>query len=181
MVTFLFPKTWLLYLMSAILGGGAAIIWTGQGTFLARCSSPETISRHSGVFWALLQCSLFFGNLFVYFQFQDKNQIDEETRTIVISSLSGVAILGLLLLLTLRQQRDNSHENVESSQISSSSSLSSSSIVKRSALSEACIALCSAVKLFLTRDMLLLSCTFLYTGRKSLYLTHSLSLFNLSI
>lgn len=55
MITFLSPKTWLLYLASAILGVGAAIIWTAQGSFLSRCSEESTISRNSGIFWALLQ------------------------------------------------------------------------------------------------------------------------------
>lgn len=55
MVSFLFPRTWLLYLASLLLGAGAALIWTGQGTYLSRCSNPSNISRNSGVFWALLQ------------------------------------------------------------------------------------------------------------------------------
>lgn len=32
------------------------VIWTGQGNFLTINSTPETISRNSGIFWALLQC-----------------------------------------------------------------------------------------------------------------------------
>lgn len=55
MVSFLYPKTWLLYVSSAILGVGAALIWTGQGSYLSRCSNDETIARNSGVFWAMLQ------------------------------------------------------------------------------------------------------------------------------
>lgn len=49
------PRTWLLYLTSGILGIGAAITWTGQGSFLSRCSDTNTISRNSGIFWAMLQ------------------------------------------------------------------------------------------------------------------------------
>lgn len=55
MVTFLFPKTWLLYTASAVLGAGAALIWTGQGSYLSRCSNETNISRNSGIFWAMLQ------------------------------------------------------------------------------------------------------------------------------
>lgn len=54
-ITFLWPKTWLLYFASCVLGVGAALIWTGQGTYLSRCSDPSTISRNSGIFWAMLQ------------------------------------------------------------------------------------------------------------------------------
>lgn len=55
MVSFLWPRTWLLYVASAVLGAGAALIWTGQGTYLSRCSDSANISRNSGIFWAMLQ------------------------------------------------------------------------------------------------------------------------------
>lgn len=55
MVSFMWPKTWLLYASSAVLGIGAALIWTGQGTYLSRCSNSDNISRNSGIFWAMLQ------------------------------------------------------------------------------------------------------------------------------
>ncbi|KAL1376471.1 hypothetical protein pipiens_016873 [Culex pipiens pipiens] len=57
-VTFLWPQTFLLYLASGILGCGAALIWTGQGMYLSKCSDETTISRNSGIFWALLQMSI---------------------------------------------------------------------------------------------------------------------------
>lgn len=55
MVSFLWPSTALLYAASALLGVGAALIWTGQGTYLSQCSNETNISRNSGVFWAMLQ------------------------------------------------------------------------------------------------------------------------------
>jgi len=78
--TFLIPKTWLLYLCSVVLGFGSASIWTGQGNYLTLNSDSATISRNSGIFWAMLQCSMFFGNLVVTFMFQGKTRIDEHTR-----------------------------------------------------------------------------------------------------
>lgn len=55
-MSFLIPLTWLLYVASVIIGMGAAIIWTGQGNYLTLNSSDATISRDSGIFWAMLQC-----------------------------------------------------------------------------------------------------------------------------
>ncbi|XP_013101783.1 UNC93-like protein MFSD11 [Stomoxys calcitrans] len=151
MVTFLFPRTWLLYVASALLGAGAAITWTGQGSFLARCSDSGNISRNSGIFWALLQCSMFFGNLFVYYQFQNKDTIDVQTRSLVIGVLIGVAVLGVIFLATLRHVPDNSTVDTELQQ-------------PQTPWDSARVAFNSAAQLFMTRDMALLSMAFLYTG-----------------
>jgi hypothetical protein len=53
--SFLKPSTWLLYMLSAFLGVGAALLWTGQGNFLTLNSDDETMVRNSGIFWAMLQ------------------------------------------------------------------------------------------------------------------------------
>lgn len=62
MVSFLYPMTWLLYVASAVLGAGAALIWTGQGSYLSLCSNESNIARNSGIFWAMLQAR--FVNIF---------------------------------------------------------------------------------------------------------------------
>ncbi|KAH8353862.1 hypothetical protein KR084_009376 [Drosophila pseudotakahashii] len=151
MITFMFPSTVLLYVGSAVLGLGASITWTGQGTYLARCSESTTISRNSGVFWALLQCSMFIGNLFVYYQFQDKTRIDKETRNLVIGVLTVIAILGIVFLAALRFMADNAEHDNELEQ-------------KHTGCGQAIYALKSAGQLFLTKKMLLLSLAFFYTG-----------------
>ncbi|XP_030238400.1 UNC93-like protein MFSD11 [Drosophila navojoa] len=151
MITFLFPSTALLYVASAVLGLGASITWTGQGTYLARCSSSETISRNSGIFWALLQCSMFFGNLFVYYQFQDKTHIDKETRNLVIGVLTIVAILGIVFLAALRFMASNAEQDNELEE-------------QHTGCGQALYALKLAGKLFCTKKMLLLSLAFFYTG-----------------
>ena len=43
------------------------------------------MERNSGIFWAMLQCSLLIGNTFVYFAFQDTEDIDKDLRTLVKS------------------------------------------------------------------------------------------------
>ncbi|XP_017103381.2 UNC93-like protein MFSD11 [Drosophila bipectinata] len=151
MITFMFPSTVLLYVGSAVLGLGASITWTGQGTYLARCSESSTISRNSGVFWALLQCSMFIGNLFVYYQFQDKTRIDKETRNLVIGVLTLIAVLGIVFLAALRYMADNAEHDNELEQ-------------KHTGCGQAMYALKSAGQLFFTKKMLLLSLAFFYTG-----------------
>ena len=41
------------------------------------------MERNSGVFWAMLQCSLLIGNTYVYFAFDGKDTIDTATRQTV--------------------------------------------------------------------------------------------------
>lgn len=54
-IGFLWPHTVILYVTSVLVGAGAALIWTGQGNYLTLMSTQKTISRNSGVFWAMLQ------------------------------------------------------------------------------------------------------------------------------
>ncbi|XP_074029711.1 UNC93-like protein MFSD11 isoform X2 [Leptinotarsa decemlineata] len=149
-VSFIIPKTWLLYLVSTIIGIGAAMIWTGQGNYLTLNSTKRHISRNSGVFWAMLQLSMFIGNLFVYFAFKGKDKIDKSTRTVVIWTLSAVAVCGVFVLLILpratKESEDDDEDAVEE--------------VPEGPIA----AFFGAVRLFMTKDMQLLSITFLYTG-----------------
>uniref|UniRef100_A0A2L2Y784 UNC93-like protein MFSD11 n=1 Tax=Parasteatoda tepidariorum TaxID=114398 RepID=A0A2L2Y784_PARTP len=146
---FFFPQTWILYLASVIIGFGASIFWTGQGNFLTINSDSETMSRNSGVFWALLQCSLLFGNIFVYFKFQGKEEIDEKTRYVVFGVLLVVSLIGLALLLFLRYNKSSSI-NIQNSEVSGTAG----------AIDE----LKKAVSLLKTKEMMCLAITFLYTG-----------------
>ncbi|CRK93330.1 CLUMA_CG006871, isoform A [Clunio marinus] len=155
MISFLWPKTWILYGMSALLGVGAAIIWTAQGSFLSKCSDSSTISRNSGIFWAMLQMSMFFGNLFVFFQFQGKSHIDQTTRTLVFSVLIGVGVLGFFFLTALRPIHEQ--RVVDAIEGDVDDELDNPSNDVRAAFR-------NSVNLFFTKEMLLLSLTFFYTG-----------------
>ncbi|CAH1961919.1 unnamed protein product [Acanthoscelides obtectus] len=146
-LSFLIPKTWLLYLVSAIIGIGAALLWTGQGNYLTLNSTKAKISRNSGIFWALLQLSLFIGNLFVYFAFKGKDKIDKQTRHIVIWTLFAIGVAGLALILFLPRPTKEEEEDEEPEvQVGPWEALK------------------GAGKLFITCDMLMLSVAFLYTG-----------------
>ncbi|KAH7693342.1 Ion channel regulatory protein, partial [Aphelenchoides avenae] len=52
---FLFLNEPFLYISSAMMGIGAAVIWTAQGKYLSLNSSEETAGKHSGIFWAISQ------------------------------------------------------------------------------------------------------------------------------
>lgn len=177
MVSFLWPKTWLLYTASAVLGAGAAITWTGQGTYLSKCSDPNTISRNSGLFWAMLQASMFFGNLFVYFQFQGQTHIQEGTRQLVFSVLIAVAVLGLLFLAVLKNPK---HFEV----VITDDNNDADSEDQQSVMANVVHEFKAALKLFTTRDMMLLSLTFLYTGERGVVtfiLNQPMEFINLSV
>lgn len=62
-----------MYFASVVVGAGAATAWTAQGNYLTLCSSSETISRNSGLFWALFQSSYLWGSVFVFTAFTDAN------------------------------------------------------------------------------------------------------------
>lgn len=146
---FLIPKTWLLYLASGVIGVGAAMIWTGQGNYLTLNSTPATMSRNSGIFWAMLQASMFIGNLYVYFQFEGKTEIDKDTRTVVIWVLSGIAMVGIGILVILPRARREDEDSTEELNVKPDGPVQ---------------ALVGAGKLFITKRMILLSITFFYTG-----------------
>ena len=47
--------TWSFYAVAVLLGIGGALLWTAQGVYLSAHSDESTISRNSGIFWALFQ------------------------------------------------------------------------------------------------------------------------------
>jgi hypothetical protein len=47
-------------------------------------------------------CSLLFGNLLVFFEFEGQTVISKDTRTTVFSALLGVGIAGFIVFLILR-------------------------------------------------------------------------------
>lgn len=106
----------------------------------------------------MLQASMFFGNLFVYFQFQGTH-IDEGTRQVVFSVLIAVAILGVVFLATLKN-----HEHFEA--IAPNDPDFQEPELRETLVENAVREFKAAIKLFTTRDMLLLSLTFLYTGER---------------
>ena len=95
--------------------------------------------------------SMFFGNLFVFFQFKDAKRIDEDTRTVVFIVLGVVAAVGVVFMCVLRPARSADGSLAPASEDGPIQALKNS------------------LKLFATKEMILLTFTFFYTG-KSIYL-----------
>ncbi|XP_045132438.1 UNC93-like protein MFSD11 isoform X2 [Portunus trituberculatus] len=142
---FLWPNTFILYFTSVLIGIGAALIWTGQGNYLTLMSTQKTISRNSGIFWAMLQTSMLFGNIFVYYQFMGKEIIDQHTRMVVFIVLTVVGVIGVGVMCLLPKPGSEGGGRADD-------------------LGGPSTALRKSFALFKTKDMLLLSFAFFYTG-----------------
>ena len=87
-----YPNNMLLYASSGLLGFGGALLWVAQGNFLTLNSNSETMERNSGYFFAIFQSSQVWGNIFVFFQLQNVDDIDYETR-LTVSPIDNVFLM----------------------------------------------------------------------------------------
>uniref|UniRef100_A0A8C5EGT7 UNC93-like protein MFSD11 n=1 Tax=Gouania willdenowi TaxID=441366 RepID=A0A8C5EGT7_GOUWI len=127
---FISPSTWSFYLTSILIGIGAAMLWTAQGHFLVENSDASTINRNTGMFWALLQCSMLFGNLYIYFDWRGRTEIPDSSRKSIFLCLLVTSILGTLSFLVLRNIR---HEEEMLSEEEGQALLSSPTMYKQRA------------------------------------------------
>ncbi|KAJ8683273.1 hypothetical protein QAD02_019065 [Eretmocerus hayati] len=176
--TFLYPRTELLYIASVLVGIGAALAWTGHGLFLTINSDEETMSRNSGLFWAIFQSSLFVGNVFVFVTFKS-GRISESQRSLVFKVLTAVSSLGLLLLaFGLRKPPQQVDLGPAEGVSSADKELRIPEAPKQPPLVAAWWALAEAFRIFFTARMMLLALMFVYTG---LALTFLSSVYSSSI
>lgn len=107
--------------------------------------------------------SMFFGNLFVYFQFQGKTHIDEATRTLVFSVLIGVGFLGFFFLTALRPLQDT-HVVSAGDEVDDELDTPSNGVA---------VVFQNSINLFMTKEMLLLNLAFFYTGEWYALIMHN--------
>ncbi|NXP27598.1 MFS11 protein, partial [Scytalopus superciliaris] len=152
--------TWAFYTASVFIGIAAAVLWTAQGNCLTVNSDENTIGRNSGVFWALLQFSLFFGNLYIYFAWQGKTHISESDRRTVFIALTVISLVGTVLFFLIRKQEDTKAPGDEDStnEILGESSSAGNKMMR------AVAAFKKSITLSFTKEMMLLSVTTAYTG-----------------
>uniref|UniRef100_A0A0N4ZS88 UNC93-like protein MFSD11 n=1 Tax=Parastrongyloides trichosuri TaxID=131310 RepID=A0A0N4ZS88_PARTI len=151
-VGFLFLNEVFLYLSSAAIGVGAAVIWTAQGKYLSMNSSSETSSKHSGIFWATSQCCILFGGIFLFIVFQStgNSDIDESTVRILYGVFTVVTVLGAGVLIFLRTKTDYGVVRTMTSD--------NNIVVSQKEV------ILGAIKLMLTKRMGFLILSFAYTG-----------------
>ncbi|NXG62192.1 MFS11 protein, partial [Hemiprocne comata] len=157
---FIQPATWTFYTASVFIGIAAAVLWTAQGNCLTVNSDENTIGRNSGVFWALLQSSLFFGNLYIYFAWQGKTHISESDRRTVFIALTVISLVGTVLFFLIRKQEDTKAPGEEDS----ANEILGDSSSAQSKMTRAVAAFKKSIKLSFTKEILLLSVTTAYTG-----------------
>lgn len=165
----IYPFVATLYIASVIVGVGAALIWTGQGNYLTLNSTSETMGRNSGIFWALLQCSLLFGNMFVFFYFKGEINVSDRGRQVLYTVLLVACGIGTLALILLRKAPVYAYneisraydDNLASPVRSEESESETQANPARQTPLESFLA---AFKLLKTKDMLLLCVTIAYTG-----------------
>ncbi|XP_026785699.2 UNC93-like protein MFSD11 [Pangasianodon hypophthalmus] len=163
---FIIPSTWSFYLTSVLIGMAAALLWTAQGRFLVGNSDASTINRNTAMFWALLQCSMLFGNLYVYIDWKGKTDISDGDRKTMFIALLVTSVLGTLSFLFLRKSSQLEEEDILSEE-EGQSLLSSRLIFKQrasSAIKEAKTDFKAILHLFGTKTILLLSFSMAYSG-----------------
>ncbi|KAJ3244564.1 hypothetical protein HDU78_010774 [Chytriomyces hyalinus] len=82
---------------AALLNGlGAAVIWTSQGIYVARCAGPSSLGRYSGTFFGFMWSSGVIGPLFSSSLLQ--MQID---KVVVFEALTAISLIALVLMAYL--------------------------------------------------------------------------------
>ncbi|XP_030064016.1 UNC93-like protein MFSD11 isoform X1 [Microcaecilia unicolor] len=160
--TFIQPFTWTFYTASVFIGIAAAVLWTAQGNCLTINSDENTIGRNSGIFWALLQFSLFFGNLFIYFAWKGKSRISDADRRTVFIALTVISLVGTVLFFLIR--KPDSPASLEEDAILEDSTNAEINVPLENKMLKALDAFKKSLKLCITKRMLLLSVSIAYTG-----------------
>lgn len=161
---FILPFTWSFYLTSLLIGIGAAMLWTAQGQFLVENSEASTINRNTGMFWALLQCSMIFGNLYIYFEWNGATEITDSSRKNVFLSLLVASVLGTLSFLVLRQSQTEEEMLSEEEGQSLLSTRMRYQHKASSAMQEAKAEFKTILELLKTKTIVLLSPCMAYSG-----------------
>ena len=98
---YIYLLVYTLYITAALIGIGAALLWTAEGQILLENSDERTIDRNSGIFLAFMTSNFVIGNLFVFLYLGDSVDITAFDRYIIFSVLSFIGMIGVLLILLI--------------------------------------------------------------------------------
>lgn len=158
------PATWSFYLTSVLIGVGAAVLWTAQGNFLVLNSDANTINRNTGLFWALLQCSMLFGNLYIYLDWTGITAVTDTDRRTLFIVLLVLSLLGTMSFVVLRKtggREEPLNEEEEDSLLPACVAYKERAV---SAVRGLTTEFMTMLKLFGTKTILLLSFCMAYSG-----------------
>ncbi|CAJ0583833.1 unnamed protein product, partial [Mesorhabditis spiculigera] len=96
---FLQLSAWLLYSLSALLGMGAALIWTANGVYLVRFSREGKMARNSAIMWTMLQTSLVVGAIFLAIVLHESDLVS--SFRFVYAIFTGICVAGIIVLIAL--------------------------------------------------------------------------------
>ncbi|CAJ0933910.1 unnamed protein product, partial [Mesorhabditis belari] len=137
-----------LFISSAALGFGAAILWTGQGTYLSKNCDETTTSRNSAMLWSIMESCIVAGGIFLFIVFHQSKTTDDipdSTVHLLYIVFTILNIVGLICLALLRTPPVRADEE------------------NKPKLSYP-VLLGSTFRLMFTKKMLLLAFAFSYTG-----------------
>jgi len=168
-VMYLNPSPLFMYTSSAILGIGAAVIWTAQGNFLHLQSTDEdSMSRNTGIFWCMFQCSLIIGTLYIYFAWEGVEYVDNTMKNLLFTGLSILAGIGSGIFLLLKAPFCGSAEPENDDNEKATELLEKGEVEapkeNQSAVEMITSSIVESFKLLATRKMILLAPLFLYSG-----------------
>lgn len=129
----------LFYIASAFCGVASAFVWSSEANYMILNSDENTVARNSAIFWGTIQLGEVIGNMYMLFVVKS-DTISEQQRDMLFYVMIGISGLGTLLTVTLRKP------------------------VYEGEKLEPLNAFVRATKLFITRDMLLISVTSFYSG-----------------
>ncbi|KAJ3390052.1 DUF895 domain membrane protein [Entophlyctis sp. JEL0112] len=98
---------------ACFVGVGAALLWTGQGLYVIKCSSRQTIGRYTGVFLGLTSASNFLGPIITAVMLQENLN-----RVTAFKILASIGVLGPLTLVYIWIRPEPSNPDSASAQSS---------------------------------------------------------------
>lgn len=143
-------EPWVMYSVAVVVGLSNTLLWTGEGNYLTVVSKSEHIPRNIGIFWMLFISAEFYGNLFAYVKLSGMKYIDRDTRRLIIYVLACIAIISAVFFSLLKKIK-----------------VEKSGETKQGPLE----AFKKTWKLFKTKNLLILSATFCFTGLQQAFVS----------